>query len=144
MDDMGALAAEAETLLAGGFRAVKLRRGYPTLEQDIAAVRAVRRRIGNDVALMVDYNQALARDDAFARRRALDAEDIFWLEEPIRHDDYAGAASLARELKTPLQIGENFSLPEAMQVALDAGAADLPFPRICRLGRRAAARAAGH
>ena len=32
------------------------------------------------------------------RGRALDGEDIFWLEEPIRHDDYAGAAVLAREL----------------------------------------------
>lgn len=30
-----------------------------------------------------------------------DAESIAWLEEPIRHDDYAGAALLARELKTP-------------------------------------------
>ena len=49
--------------------------------------------------LMVDYNQALDVDEALARGRALDAEDIYWLEEPIRHDDYAGAARLARELK---------------------------------------------
>lgn len=56
MDDLGALAAEAETLLAGGFRALKLRLGYPTLVEDIAAVHAVRQRIGDTVALMVDYN----------------------------------------------------------------------------------------
>ena len=53
MDDTGALAEEAEALLADGFRAVKVRLGYPTLARDIAAVR---RRIGDDVALMVDYN----------------------------------------------------------------------------------------
>jgi len=133
-DDLGALAAEAEQLLAGGFRAVKLRLGYPTLAQDIAAVRAVRQRIGDVVALMVDYNQALTLDDAFARGRALDAENIFWLEEPIRHDDYAGAAALAKELKVPIQIGENFSLPAAMQVALDAGAADYAMPDLERIG----------
>lgn len=148
MDDLGALAGEAETLLAmGGFRAVKLRLGYPTLQQDIAAVQAVRGRIGNDVALMVDYNQALSVEDALARGRALDEEDIFWLEEPIRHDDYAGAAQLARELKTPIQIGENFSLPAAMEVALDAGAADYVMPDLERIGgvsgwRQAAALAA--
>ena len=148
MDDLGALAAEAETLLAmGGFRAVKLRLGYPTLQQDIAAVHAVRRRIGDDVKLMVDYNQVLAVEDALARGRALDAEDIFWLEEPIRHDDYVGAARLARELKTPIQIGENFSLPAAMTVALDAGAADYVMPDLERIGgvsgwRQAAALAA--
>ncbi len=39
-------------------------------------------------------------------------ENIYWLEEPIRHDDYAGAARLARELKTPIQIGENFSIAD--------------------------------
>lgn len=98
MEDLGALAAEAELLLAGGLRAIKLRLGYPTPRQDIAAVQAVRRRIGADVKLMVDYNQALSREQALERGRALDDEDIFWLEEPIRHDDYAGAAALAREL----------------------------------------------
>lgn len=134
MDDMGALAAEADLLLAGGFRAVKLRLGYPTLEADIAAVHAVKKRIGENVALMVDYNQALTRDEALQRGRALDRESIFWLEEPIRHDDYAGEAMLAHELKTPVQIGENFSLPEAMTVALDAGAADYVMPDLERIG----------
>ena len=76
-DDLSALADEAEKLLAGGFRAVKLRLGYPTLQEDIAAVHAVRKRIGDDVALMVDYNQALALDDALVRGRALDSENIY-------------------------------------------------------------------
>ncbi|HTM71798.1 MAG TPA: mandelate racemase, partial [Pseudolabrys sp.] len=40
--DKGALAAEAEKLLARGFGAVKLRLGYATLSEDIAAVHAVR------------------------------------------------------------------------------------------------------
>jgi mandelate racemase len=134
MDDMGALADEAETLLGGGFRAVKLRLGYPTLAQDIAAVRAVRRRIGDDVALMVDYNQSLTRDDAMTRGRALDDENIFWLEEPIRHDDYAGEAALARALTTPIQIGENFSPPPAMEFAIAQGAADYVMPDLERIG----------
>lgn len=134
MDDMGALAAEAEKLLSGGFRAVKLRLGYPTLERDIAAVRAVRQRIGDDVHLMVDYNQALSVAEAMTRGRALDMENIYWLEEPIRHDDYAGAASLARALKTPVQIGENFSLPAAMAAAIAQGAADYVMPDLERIG----------
>ena len=135
MDDLGALAAEAEKLLAAGsFRAVKLRLGYPTLEGDIAAVHAVRKRIGDDVHLMVDYNQALSVDEALARGRALDAENIYWLEEPIRHDDYAGAARLARELKVPIQIGENFSLPAAMAIAIEQKAADYVMPDLERIG----------
>lgn len=133
-DDLGALADEAERLLVGGFRAVKLRLGYPTLGRDIEAVHAVRARIGDDIALMVDYNQALTVEEAMVRGRALDAENVFWLEEPIRHDDYTGAAALAQALETPVQIGENFSLPSAMQDALDAGAADYVMPDLERIG----------
>ena len=132
--DIGALADEAEQLLAGGFRALKLRLGYPTLAGDIAAVRAVRQRIPDQVRLMVDYNQALSVAEALARGCALDAEGVYWLEEPIRHDDYAGAARLARELKTPIQIGENFSLPAAMALALQQNAADYVMPDLERIG----------
>jgi mandelate racemase len=141
------VADEAEKLLAPGFRAVKLRLGYPTLKEDLAAVHAVRRRVGDNVALMVDYNQALSVTDALERGRALDAENIYWIEEPIRHDDYAGCASLAQALTTPIQIGENFSLPIAMETALKAGAADYVMPDLERIGgvtgwRHAAALAA--
>src|SRR6185312_7143826 len=48
---------EVEQLLHGGFRALKLRLGYATLEDDVAAVRAVRARVPDDVAIMVDFNQ---------------------------------------------------------------------------------------
>ncbi|HEY7230366.1 MAG TPA: enolase C-terminal domain-like protein [Pseudolabrys sp.] len=133
-DDLGALADEADKLLAGGFRAIKLRLGYPTVQEDIAAVHAVRKRIGDDAALMVDYNQALALADARVRGRALDAENIYWLEEPIRHDDYVGAAELARELEVPIQIGENFSLPAAMATAAAQQASDYVMPDLERIG----------
>jgi mandelate racemase len=131
---LDALADEAEKLLAGGFRAVKLRLGYPTLAEDLAALHAVRRRISAEVALMVDYNQALTVEEALKRGRALDRENIAWLEEPIRHDDYAGAARLARELAVPIQIGENFSETPAMRAALDAHACDLVMPDLERIG----------
>jgi mandelate racemase len=129
-----ALVDEAEKLLAGGFGAIKLRLGYPTLAEDLAAVHAVKRRIPTGVALMVDYNQALGVEEALTRGRALDREAIAWLEEPIRHDDYAGAAMLARELDVPVQIGENFSLPAGMRTALDAKACDLVMPDLERIG----------
>ncbi|MGZ3259401.1 MAG: enolase C-terminal domain-like protein [Croceibacterium sp.] len=130
----GALADEAGKLLERGFRAIKLRLGYPTLAEDIAAVHAVKKRIPAGVALMVDYNQALGLDDALARGRALDRENLAWLEEPIRHDDYAGAALIARELAVPVQIGENFSLIAGMQTALNAKACDLVMPDLERIG----------
>jgi mandelate racemase len=127
------VADEAEKLLAGGFRALKLRLGYPTLRDDLAALRAVKKRVGDEVAVMVDYNQALSLTQALERGRALDQEGIYWLEEPIRHDDYAGNATLVRELATPIA----------------AQAADYVMPDLERIGGvtgwlRAAALAAAH
>jgi mandelate racemase len=140
--------ADEAAKLANGFNAVKLRLGYPTLKEDLAALQAVRRRIPN-TTILVDYNQALSVAEALERGRALDQEGIYWLEEPIRHDDYAGCAALARELKTPIQIGENFSEPTAMATALAAGACDYVMPDLERIGgvtgwQRAAALAAVH
>jgi mandelate racemase len=142
------LADEAEVLLEGGFRAVKLRLGHASPEADLAAVRAVRKRLPAGVALPVDYNQALSVEEAIRRGRALDGEGVYWIEEPIRHDDYRGCARVARELSTPVQIGENFSLPHSMEEALAAGASDYVMPDLERIGGvtgwlRAAALAAG-
>jgi mandelate racemase len=127
-------ANEAEELLAAGFRAIKLRLGYPTLKADLATTRAIRNRLADDVHLMVDFNQALTLAEALLRGRALDEEGLFWIEEPIRHDDYIGCATLASELATPIQIGENFAGPQAMAAAIDAQAADYMMPDLERIG----------
>jgi len=128
------LADEAEALLARGLKAIKLRLGYPTLTQDMAALQAVRRRVPGDVLIMADYNQALTLSEAVTRGLALQDEGIAWLEEPIRHDDYRGNAAIAKSLKVPLQLGENFNGPEAMMEALAADACDYVMPDVARIG----------
>src|SRR5690606_35350478 len=65
-------AAEAQRLVAPGFRAIKVRLGYPDLETDVAVVRAVKRAIGAGVELMADYNQSLSVPEALRRVAALD------------------------------------------------------------------------
>jgi mandelate racemase len=128
------LADEAHELLDDGFNAVKLRLGYPTLENDVAATRAVRKRIPPRTVLMSDYNQALLPAEAARRGRALDGEGLAWIEEPVRHDDYEGCAHVAREVATPIQIGENFVGPRAMAAALAVRACDYAMPDLQRIG----------
>jgi mandelate racemase len=144
-----ALAKEAEELVAEGFRAVKLRMGRPTARDDLEALRTVKKAIGPDVVLMVDFNQALTVAEALQRGRMIDEEGgVYWIEEPIRADDFTGAARLAREIATPIQLGENFMGPEQMAQALAAGACDYVMPDAQRIGgvtgwMRAAALAQG-
>jgi len=129
-----AAADEAELLLERGFKALKLRLGNPTLKQDIAVTRAVRARVPDAVEIFVDYNQALNLPEALKRGLALEGEGVAWLEEPIRHDDLAGCAALTRDLKLPVQLGENFDGPNQMVAALRAGACDLVMPDYARIG----------
>jgi len=129
-----AAADEAEELLAGGFSAIKMRLGRHALDADLAAIRAVRRRVPDEIKIMADFNQALTLAEAKRRCHAIDGEGLYWIEEPIRHDDYAGCAELARELDTPIQIGENFAGPHAMATAIAARAADFMMPDLERIG----------
>ena len=132
--DPQAAADEALELLEGGFKGVKMRLGRPSGRADLAAVQAVRRALPDDVALMVDYNQALTPREALTRCAMLDDEGVYWIEEPIRHDDYAGYAQLRHALSTPLQFGENFAGPKAMAAALAANCSSFVMPDVERIG----------
>lgn len=128
-------AAEAQELIAeGNFSAVKVRLGRPTLEQDLAAFRAVRKAVGDAVILPTDFNQGLTVMEAIRRGQALDEEDVYWIEEPIRFDDLDGNAKVSDEVSTPTQIGENFYGPKAMAEAIAAEAADYMMPDLEKIG----------
>ncbi len=129
-----ALADEAQRLTEGGFKAVKLRLGYPALAEDLTALKAVRERIGTGIEIMVDYNQMLTLDDAMRRASALASAGVMWLEEPIRHDDLEGNARIAAASGIPLQLGENFNGVEAMAAALRARACQFVMPDLARIG----------
>jgi mandelate racemase len=130
-----AAAEEAVALVAeGGYKSVKLRLGRATLAEDLATVRAVRAAVGDDILLPCDFNQGLSVAEAIRRGRALDGEDMYWIEEPVVYDDLAGCAKVAREVATPIQIGENFYGPKAMAAAISAQAADYMMPDVERIG----------
>jgi mandelate racemase len=129
------LTREAEQLIAEGFSAVKLRLGRLEAAADIEALRAVKKAVGREVTLMVDFNQALTAAEAVRRGRMIDEEGgVLWIEEPIRADDFAGCAKVAREVATPIQIGENFMGPEQMAQAIAAGCCDYVMPDAQRIG----------
>jgi mandelate racemase len=129
------LAAEAAALVAeGGFAGLKLRLGRETLADDLAAIAAVRDGAGARVKLMCDFNQGLSLGDALVRCHALDDQGLYWFEEPITYDNIPGYAKLARELKTPVQLGENFYGPRQLYQAVLAGAGDYMMPDLMRIG----------
>ena len=105
----------------GGFKGLKLRLGRERLADDLATIEAVREAVGSEMSLMVDFNQGLHLGEALERCHAIDDLGLAWIEEPIVYDNLEGYARLTADLKTPVQIGENFYGPRALHSPADEG-----------------------
>ena len=127
-------AAEAEELVALGFNAIKVKVGRNDLAADLETIRAVRSAIGAHAQLMVDYNQSLSVAEAIARARVLDAEGLYWIEEPTRADDFEGHARIAAAATTPIQLGENWWGVHDMEKSVAAHASDHVMFDLMKLG----------
>ena len=113
---------------------MKAKIGYATVEEDVEVVQAIRKAVGNEMAIMVDYNQSLTPSEALRRLRVLDEEGLTWVEEPVFANDYHGHALVAREIKTPIQCGENWWGVHDMRQAIEARASDYMMPDVMKIG----------
>jgi mandelate racemase len=118
----------------GGFKSLKLRLGRERLADDIATIDAVRKAVGSEINLMVDFNQGLHLGEALERCHAIDDLGLTWIEEPIVYDHLEGYARLTADLGTPVQIGENFYGPRSLYTALQMKACDYVMPDFMRIG----------
>jgi mandelate racemase len=135
LKEPAAVAAEAVELRdEGGFTGLKLRLGREQMSDDLAAIAAIRSAVGDDMDLMVDFNQGLHLGEALQRCHMIDDLGLAWIEEPIVYDNFDGYTQLAAELKTPIQIGENFYGPRDLQRALQNKACDYVMPDFMRIG----------
>jgi mandelate racemase len=125
---------EARLGLDDGFRALKFKIGGASWREDREFVRRVRETVGDDVALMVDYNQSLGAAEAVRRGRALEEYDLTWLEEPCRMDDDRGHAVVADALSTPVMFGENWWSPAEAVRAIAVHALDEIMLDVMKIG----------
>ena len=129
------LADEAQALVAEGqFKAIKIRLGRPRLADDLKSIELVRAAVGDQIEIMCDFNQGQTLQEAILRMHALDDQGLYWFEEPVVFDNFAQSAQLARELKTPVSIGENIYGSRSFFEAIQAQAADVYMPDLMRIG----------
>ncbi len=101
------LAAEMEESVLMGARAVKMKIGGASINEDVERVRVVREAVGPDVKLMVDANCAYRFYEAIQIARKMERYDIYWFEEPVNPDDYKGHQAVAHATIIPIATGEN-------------------------------------
>jgi mandelate racemase len=133
-DGVSGSARVAENWARRGFKGIKAKIGYPDVKEDIDVIRAMRAAAGEDVAIMVDYNQSLTPVEAVQRLRQLDNEGLTWVEEPTLAHDYDGHAWVAREVNVPIQCGENWWGALDLRHAIDARASDYVMLDAMKIG----------
>ena len=118
----------------GNFNALKIRLGRDKLADDIAAISRVRKAVGEDIILMSDFNQGYTLGEAQIRMKDLDDQNLYWFEEPIVYDDYAGYSQLKERIKTPITFGENIYGSRSFLKAIQERCSDLIMPDLMRIG----------
>lgn len=126
----GDIAEEVGQAFEAGFAGVKIRVGFPDVQDD-AIVAEARRALPTRARckLMADVNSGWNRAHAVQNARRLERYELHWLEEPLPPFDLTGYAHLAASIDTPIAMGEHeiFNRYDTRDILL-AGAADIVQP----------------
>ena len=131
--DPKALVAEAQPLVGAGYKAIKLRVG-DTPARDLARVAAVRKALGDDIAILVDANTGYTVADARKAMPGYDEHDVGWLEEPFPAHDYESYALATSFGSVPLAAGENHYTRFEFNRLIEDGSVTILQPDLSKTG----------
>lgn len=115
------LLTHVQSYINAGLGAVKIKIGQPYMADDVARIRAVRKQIGPEATFMIDANYSLTRSQAVELALAVKDQNIFWFEEPIIPEDYAGYAEVTNASGIAVAQGENLHTIHEFEMALAQG-----------------------
>jgi L-alanine-DL-glutamate epimerase-like enolase superfamily enzyme len=127
------LADEAQSYVEAGWRALKLRCG-DLVSRDLARVRAVRERVGDEIDILVDANTNYSLDDARRAMPVFDELGIGWLEEPFSPLDDRAYETATSYGTVPLAAGENHFTRFDFTRLIDGGAVTVLQPDLSKTG----------
>ena len=110
-----------------GFQGVKIKVGHPNVQWDLKRMAIAREVMGRDVDLMIDANEAWSPKEAIRRAGIYKDEgfQVFWIEDPITREDYAGYAQLRQAVPfTRINTGEYLGFSGKRRL-LEAGGVDV-------------------
>jgi muconate cycloisomerase len=125
---------ESQWLLDQGFKVLKIKTGVLPEREEIERVEALRRLVGDEFDLRIDFNQGGHRERVTRLCRDLEAFRPTFIEQPFKGFDLDGMAALCAVLDTPVMADESvLSWEQAFQVA-KRQAADIVSIKIAKMG----------
>ncbi len=109
------MAEKAASFVSQGYKAVKARMGIrqenvnPYPDDDVyECIKEVRNAIGDDIRLMVDFNNGyLPADAILMSKRIVHDFNVYAIEEPVFQQDYQGLKQVVDALDVPVMAGEH-------------------------------------
>ena len=119
-----------------GYTALKLGWGPlgRSLDLDVELLTAAREVLGPSRRLMVDGGMAYSVKSALRLLEAVESLDLYWLEEPLAADDYAGYRRLADRAPIRIAAGEADSGAKPYRTLVEDGHVDVLQPDLSRCG----------
>lgn len=127
------LISELKPHLKAGYKAVKLRIG-DSPKNDILRMRAVRKAVGDDIAILTDANTGYTVSDARAVMPVMEDLNIAWLEEPFPAHDYESYSLASTFSSTPLAAGENHYTRYEFNRVIEDGSITVLQPDLSKTG----------
>ncbi len=132
-DDMGKLEQEIESLLAKGYKTLKVKIGWEP-DGDLRQVDAVRRIVGGRAKMRIDGNQGYTLDEARDFLRRLDPTDVELVEQPCAAGDWDAAGALAGIGGAPLMLDESIYTLDDIDRAAELRCASYIKLKLMKLG----------
>ncbi len=101
---------------------------------DCAYLEGIRKAIGDDVDLMLDVGLIWDAKTTLKRARLFDPYDLFWIEEPLHPDDYAGYGKVSAGTDTRIAAGEEECTAVGFERLMDEGGIDVVQIDLTRCG----------
>ncbi|KMY53360.1 mandelate racemase [Bacillus sp. FJAT-27231] len=128
------MAEEAATMVDQGYRSFKMKVGND-VRKDVERIKAVRSRVGEEIAIRVDVNQGWTNSaTTLTALRALREVNLDWLEQPVLADDINGMAFIRSKTDIPLMVDEGLKGPREMREVIEKQAADKVNIKLMKCG----------
>ena len=127
----------APKLVEQGFRQMKTQLALPgdtNPAREVERIRRIRESVGDSIDLMCDINQRWDVRQAISIGRRVEEYHLFWLEDVVAHDDYAGLARVTDALATPVAGGEYVYGAVPFRHMLEARSVDIVMIDVLRAG----------
>src|SRR5262245_35068632 len=127
------MAANADRLFQQGYHYFKIK-VHGNVAEDVARVKAIRERVGDDAHLTIDANQSYSPKDAITAINRMAEYRLDLVEQPVSRDDLKGLELVTRSVPVTVEADEGAGTVDEIMTLVSNRIVDAVSLKIQKLG----------